>query len=156
MTVPLKITVLAASAVVASGGMLLTLAYDQGLNRNTQGESQVDQNSGNQDVQDVVENPSVDVVIDGQKVPATPGKSKFETSNGTAEVNVSSDRVGVNQNSNSSTPGNVDVRINTSTSGNTDSNTRYRYSSKSSSDSNTSSSVEVKTDGDGTVKVNQD
>lgn len=153
MSVPIKKTVIAVGVVMASGGALITLAHDQSPSSNTDQNSQWSQKQS--DVQGVVENPPVDVEINGQQVPVQPGTTSYDTGSGKATINASSDKVEVNHQSTSNNPGNVDVRVRTETHGTSDSSTRYRSSTRSSSESSSTSNIKISTDGDGKVKIEE-
>ena len=152
MGVPIRTTAIAIGVVMMSGGALITLAHDQ---TSSSSENEKGQQQKSSDVQGVVENPPVDVQINGQKVPVQPGTTSFDTGSGKATINASNDKVEVNHHSTSNTPGNVDVKIKTESYGNSDTSTRYRSSTRSSSESSSSSRVEITTKGDGKVRIKE-
>lgn len=151
MVVPIKKTVIAVGVVVASGGALITLAHNQAPSTSSSGSEQ----GRSSDVQGVVENPPVDVEINGRQVPVQPGTTSFDTGSGKATINASNDRVEVNHQSTSNTPGNVDVKVRTESYGNSGTSTRYRSSTRSSTESSTTSKVEITSDGDSKVKIEE-
>lgn len=153
MAVPIKKTAIAVGVVMVSGGALITLAHDQTPFTHSNGDERGQQSSS--DVQGVVENPPVDVEINGQQVPVQPGTTSFDTDTGKATINASNDRVEVNHQSSSNTPGNVDVNIKTESHGNSNTSTRYRSSTRSSSESSSTSSVKISTDGDTKVNIEE-
>lgn len=153
MVVPIKKTAIAAGVVVVSGSVLITLAHDQAPSTSSKGDDRAQQKSST--AQGVVENPPVDVEINGRQVPVQPGTTSFDTGSGKATVNASNERVEVNHQSNSNTPGNVDVKIKTQSSGNSNSSTRYRSSTRSSAESTSSSNIEISTKGDSKVNIQE-
>lgn len=152
MVVPIKKTAIAVGVVMVSGGALITLAHDQMPTTSSSGNQRGQQNS---DVQGVVENPPVDVKINGQQVPVQTGTTSFDTGSGKATISASNDRVEVNHKSTSNTPGNVDVRVKTESHGNSNTSARYRSSTRSSTESSSSSSVEISTKGDSKVNIEE-
>jgi hypothetical protein len=144
--------------VMVVTGVFLTLAHQTPASRShsSQTDISVDQSPA-LNAQDVVENPSMSISVDGQQVPVKVGTTRVKTPRGTATVNVSGNSASVESThaapvGNNSNSLNVSVQSNSS-SGVSSSSSYSATSSSSNGSSHSYSNVSVFGSGSGSVNL---